>query len=91
MIAAGLGKVGSMSLGGGSGAQQSAGAADNKPKEEEKKVEEVEEEEVDFGAGGLFGDDDFWSISNIFFLTNIYSNPFIYHLNLSFSTILMSL
>ncbi len=38
------------------------GAKKEEPKKEEpKKVEAPVEEEVDMGAGGLFGDDDYWN------------------------------
>merc|ERR1712224_463484 len=57
VIAAGLTKVGSLSFGGGAGSSAGNNVAKDEPKKEEKKVEVEEEEEVDFGAGGLFGDD----------------------------------
>ena len=59
VIASGLTKVGSLSFGGGAGSSSGNNVAAKEDKKEEKKVEEVEEEEVDFGAGGLFGEDDF--------------------------------
>ena len=66
VISAGLVKCGSLNSGcatSSCGKGSSAPANDKKteaPKKEEKKEEKVEEEEVDMGAGGLFGDDDFW-------------------------------
>ena len=48
----------------GSSAPQAAKATTSQPEkkaEAPKKEEKVEvEEEIDMGAGGLFGDDDFW-------------------------------
>merc|ERR1712110_780861 len=59
VISAGMGKVGSLSFGGGGGGGSSSAKTETKTeakKEEPKKEEKVEEEEADQDMGGLFGD-----------------------------------